>query len=103
MHGEAVCGLSEAESKPLMKFLCEHSITPRFVYRHYWSVGDLVMRDTRCLVHLAVNDYDPREVRHMIRTTSMGEHYGRLADPNSVTSIAPPISAGAMAANALYD
>jgi taurine dioxygenase len=96
-------GLSEAESKPLVKFLCEHSISPRFVYRHYWSVGDLVMWDNRCLVHLAVGDYDPREIRHMIRTSSMGDHYGRLADPNAVSPIARPASAVAKAASTLHD
>jgi taurine dioxygenase len=80
-------GLSEAESKPLVKFLCEHAVSPRFVYRHYWSVGDLVMWDNRCLVHLAVGDYDPREIRHMIRTSSMGDYYGRLADPQAVSPL----------------
>ncbi len=75
-------GLSEAESKPILKFLCEHSIQPRFTYRHYWSVGDLVMWDNRCVVHLAVGDYDPAEIRHMIRTSGMGDYYGRYLDPD---------------------
>ena len=74
-------GLSEAESKPIVKFLCEHSVQPRLTYRHYWSVGDLVMWDNRCLVHLAVGDYDPAEIRHMIRTSGMGDYYGRFLDP----------------------
>lgn len=74
-------GLSEAESKPIVKFLCEHSVQPRHVYRHYWSVGDLVMWDNRCLVHLAVGDYDPAEIRDMIRTSSMGDYVGRYLDP----------------------
>jgi len=54
---------SHVDSQPLIKFLCEHSVSPRFVYRHYWRVGDLVMWDNRCLVHLAVGDYDPTEIR----------------------------------------
>jgi taurine dioxygenase len=74
-------GLSKMESQPLIRFLREHSVSPRFVYRHYWSVGDLVMWDNRCLVHLAVGDYDPAEIRHMIRTSTMGDHYGRLEQP----------------------
>ncbi len=71
-------GLSEAESKPLIKFLCEHSVASRFVYRHYWVVGDVVMWDNRCLTHLAVGDYDPRESRYMIRTSGKGDYRGRL-------------------------
>src|SRR5262245_467511 len=74
-------GLSRMESQPLITFLREHSVSPRFVYRHYWSIGDLVMWDNRCLVHLAVGDYDPAEIRHMIRTSTMGDHYGRLEQP----------------------
>lgn len=81
-------GLSEAESRPLIKFLCEHSVAPRLVYRHYWSVGDFVMWDNRCLVHMAVGDYDPSEIRHMLRTSGKGDHYGRLALPQ--THSTPP-------------
>ena len=79
-------GLSRMESQPLIKFLCEHSVSPRFVYRHYWSVGDLVMWDNRCLVHLAVGDYDPAEIRHMIRTSTVGDHYGRLERPEGASA-----------------
>lgn len=77
-------GMTEAESKPLISFLCEHSVNPRFVYRHRWEERDLVMWDNRCLTHLAVGDYDPREYRHMIRTSTMGDYYGRLENPNAV-------------------
>jgi alpha-ketoglutarate-dependent taurine dioxygenase len=74
-------GLSEAESKPIVKFLCAHAVQPRHTYRHYWSLGDLVMWDNRCTVHLAVGDYDPAEIRHMIRTSGMGDYYGHYLDP----------------------
>jgi alpha-ketoglutarate-dependent taurine dioxygenase len=74
-------GMTEAESKPLIRFLCEHAVAPRRVYRHLWSVGDLVIWDNRCLMHMAIGDYDPAEIRHMFRTSSRGERVGRLADP----------------------
>ena len=86
-------GLSEAESKPILKFLCEHSVQPRFTYRHYWSVGDLVMWDNRCMVHLAVGDYDPSEIRHMIRTSGMGDYYGRYLDPEAAARLNAPAAA----------
>lgn len=76
-------GMSDAESKPIIKFLCEHSVQPRFVYRHRWEVRDLVLWDNRCLTHLAVGDYAPNEIRHMIRTSTMGDHYGRLENPQA--------------------
>ncbi|WP_048440265.1 TauD/TfdA family dioxygenase [Caenimonas sp. SL110] len=77
-------GMSDAESKPIIRFLCEHSQQPRFVYRHRWSVRDLVLWDNRCLTHLAVGDYDPSEIRHMIRTSTMGDYYGRFENPEAV-------------------
>jgi taurine dioxygenase len=96
-------GLSRMESQPLIKFLCEHAVSPRFVYRHYWNVGDLVMWDNRCLVHLAVGDYDPAEIRHMIHTSTMGDHHGRLEQPDSAPagtqpSATPPGIAASVAA-----
>jgi taurine dioxygenase len=87
-------GMSEAESKPIIRFLCEHSVMPRFVYRHRWEPQDLVMWDNRCLTHLAVGDFDPNEIRHMIRTSCMGDHYGRLETPSAAsTHSSPPLPA----------
>jgi taurine dioxygenase len=99
-------GMSEAESKPLIRFLCDHSVSPRFVYRHYWSVGDVVMWDNRCLTHVAVGDYDPTEVRYMIRTSGIGDYFGRLADtdtPAAQTQPTPPSHEVATGVAALYD
>ncbi len=81
-------GMSDSESKPIIKFLCEHAQQPRFVYRHRWEVRDLVLWDNRCLTHLAVGDYDPREIRHMIRTSTMGDHFGRFENPQAAEAAA---------------
>lgn len=92
-------GMSEAESRPLIKYLCDFSVSPRFVYRHYWAVGDLVIWDNRATVHLAVGDYDPAAIRHMIRSSSRGDYVGRLAEPDGDSQRAPsPISSKEMAA-----
>ncbi|MDP3542450.1 MAG: TauD/TfdA family dioxygenase [Elusimicrobiota bacterium] len=100
-------GMSDAESKPIIKFLCEHSQQPRFVYRHRWSVRDLVLWDNRCLTHLAVGDYDPSEIRHMIRTSTMGDYFGRFENPRSAetanTSAAATSTEVAQAASMLHD
>lgn len=76
-------GMTEAESAPLIKFLSDHSISPKFVYRHRWSVRDLVMWDNRCLTHLAVGDFDRSEIRHMLRTSTMGDYFGRYEDESA--------------------
>jgi len=71
-------GFSEDESEPILKFLNEHATSPEFVYRHRWSVDDLVMWDNRCLVHVALPDFDQTQIRHMIRTSIKGEKTGYL-------------------------
>ncbi len=99
-------GMSEAESRPFINFLCEHSVTPRFVYRHRWSVKDLVIWDNRCLTHLAVGDFDPNEIRHMIRTSIMGEYYGRLeegAAPAIPAQARRPVDELAAGVSSLHD
>lgn len=93
-------GMSVAESRAITRFLCDHSVSPRFVYRHYWNVGDLVMWDNRCLTHLAVGDYDPTELRHMIRTSGMGDYYGRLANDDAPVAAAQSAPTPAVASAA---
>jgi alpha-ketoglutarate-dependent taurine dioxygenase len=45
---------------------------PQFVYRHKWSVGDLVMWDNTGAMHRA-RPYDPDSGRMLTRTKLTGE------------------------------
>ncbi len=36
-----------------------HATRDRFVYRHAWRQGDLLMWDNRCLLHRADQNFDP--------------------------------------------
>jgi taurine dioxygenase len=65
-------GLTEDESRPWAEFLCKHATQPQFIYRHRWQKHDLVMWDNSCTLHIALNDYDKRQYRHMERTTVKG-------------------------------
>jgi taurine dioxygenase len=69
-------GFTEEESAPILAFLNEHATSPEFVYRHRWSPNDLVMWDNRCLLHVALPDFDQTKTRHMIRTSILGELSG---------------------------
>lgn len=71
-----IVGMTIEESKPLIQFLCQHAGRPQFVYRHQWRKDDLIMWDNRCTNHIAVNDYDKTQIRHMERTTVMGTPSG---------------------------
>lgn len=68
-----IVGLPADESAELLRFLNKHNTQPRFVYRHRWSVGDLVLWDNRCTMHHAIADYDGKGERYMHRTTVIGD------------------------------
>jgi len=65
-------GMTAAESKPILDFLHQHSVRAEFCCRLRWRPGTLAMWDNRCLMHLAVNDYDGHR-RLLYRTTVAGE------------------------------
>jgi taurine dioxygenase len=70
-------GMTEEESQPLLDFLVRHAVSYEFTYRHHWSVGDLIMWDNRCTMHIALMDYDlQRQPRHMIRCCTLGPESG---------------------------
>jgi taurine dioxygenase len=65
-------GMTEEESKPLLTFLFAHATKPEFTCRLHWEEGTLALWDNRCVLHLAINDYDgSRRLLH--RTTVAGE------------------------------
>ena len=67
-------GMTDEESRPLLEFLYQHAIDPRFIYRHKWRANDIVFWDNRSLMHYAVQDYDHAvDRRHMHRTTISGD------------------------------
>ena len=76
-----ILGLSDGESAALLGFLNEHAQSPEFIYRHRWSVHDLVMWDNRCTQHIALPDFDQTQPRLMLRCSLEGEVIGRLLEP----------------------
>jgi taurine dioxygenase len=73
-------GMTAAESRPLIDFLCEHSTGPENVYRHVWRPGDLVCWDNRTTMHVALTDFDQNQPRHMLRATIIGEPSGFVVE-----------------------
>ena len=65
--------LEAEESRAILDFLFRHYQQPKYIYRHNWAVGDLVIWDNRCTCHFAVADYDMTERRHMIRCSVEGD------------------------------
>ena len=80
-HVRSFVGMTEDESRPILDFLSTHSIRPEFCYRHVWNVHDFVMWDNRCLMHMAVKDYDMRpgaQARHLWKSSVVAAVSGQL-------------------------
>ena len=70
---EGILGLDHKEALPLLDLLLEHATQSRFIYRHRWEPGDLVMWDNRCMLHKANGDYDMNEMRYLYRVMLKGD------------------------------
>ena len=67
-----VVGMDPAEGRALIAELEAWATDERFVYRHEWEVGDLVIWDNRGTMHRAL-PYTADSERLMHRTTLVGE------------------------------
>ncbi|MEX5709715.1 TauD/TfdA family dioxygenase [Parafrankia sp. FMc6] len=67
-----VVGWPADESRALLDRLLEWSTQPRFVLRHHWHPGDLVIWDNTGMLHRAI-PYTATSHRLMHRTTLVGE------------------------------
>lgn len=67
-----VVGMSEEEGRAFLDRLLAWATQPRFVYRHEWELGDLVIWDNRGTMHRAL-PYAETSNRIMHRTTLIGD------------------------------
>ena len=67
-----VVGWERRAGKALLDDLLARATAPERVYRHAWSVGDMVIWDNTGVMHRAC-PYDPSSSREMHRTTMSGD------------------------------
>jgi alpha-ketoglutarate-dependent taurine dioxygenase len=67
-----VVGMDPEAGKALLDDLVVRATAPARVYRHAWSVGDMVIWDNTGVMHRACR-YDPSSPREMRRTTMSGD------------------------------
>jgi alpha-ketoglutarate-dependent taurine dioxygenase len=77
-HAHGLPGMSAEASERYLDELLEWACQPPRVYRHVWSVGDLVVWDNRCLMHRAC-PYDERHPRHLRGSRVSGDPATELA------------------------
>jgi alpha-ketoglutarate-dependent 2,4-dichlorophenoxyacetate dioxygenase len=70
-HACRIEGWPLPEGRLLLLELMEHATQPRFVYRHAWRPGDLVIWDNRATMHRARPYDDARHRRDMRRVTTL--------------------------------
>ncbi len=71
-HTARFAGMTEDESRPLLRFLFEHSVKPEFTCRFRWRRGSIALWDNRCAMHNPINDYHGY-TRTMHRITLAGD------------------------------
>jgi alpha-ketoglutarate-dependent taurine dioxygenase len=68
----SVVGMEREAGQALLEDLLARATTPDHVYRHHWTVGDLVIWDNCGVIH-RVQPYDASSAREMHRTTIEGD------------------------------
>jgi len=68
-HASEIVGMPVPEGRLLLRELIEHATQRKFVYRHEWRVGDLVIWDNRATMHRG-RHYDETRVRDLRRVTT---------------------------------
>jgi alpha-ketoglutarate-dependent 2,4-dichlorophenoxyacetate dioxygenase len=71
-HGSHIVGWPVADGRLLLLDLTAHATQPRFIYRHEWRVGDLVIWDNRCTMHRG-RPHDETKARDLRRATTLDE------------------------------
>ena len=68
-----IVGMPEEEGIKVVEDLVEFATQDRFVYRHKWKVGDVLMWDNRCTLHTGTLFDDTKYIRTMHRLWVKGD------------------------------
>lgn len=68
-HASHIEGLPLREGETLIADLQTHCTQSRFIYKHQWRAGDLLMWDNRCLLHRAMDNFDTQSQRRVLHRT----------------------------------
>lgn len=68
-HASHFEGRPVAEGRARLDALTAHAVQERFVYRHTWRPGDMLMWDNRCLLHKADTNFDAARFPRVLHRT----------------------------------
>ena len=72
-HAAYFEGQPEEIGRVRLEKLTAHAVEERFVYRHPWTMGDLLMWDNRCLLHRANTNFDAARFPRALQRTCLRE------------------------------
>ena len=70
-HASYFEGQPEEVGRERLETLGEYAVQERFVYRHKWTLGDLLMWDNRCLLHRANTNFDAARFPRVLQRTCL--------------------------------
>ena len=70
-HASHLEGMPVEEGRARILKLEEHATQDRFVFRHNWRPGDVLMWDNRCLLHHADGNFDTKKYPRMLHRTCL--------------------------------
>jgi alpha-ketoglutarate-dependent taurine dioxygenase len=70
-HASHLEGLPIEEGRARIETLEDHATQDRFVYRHRWRTGEVLMWDNRCLLHRADINFDATQYPRLLHRTCL--------------------------------
>ncbi|MBC7782062.1 MAG: TauD/TfdA family dioxygenase [Proteobacteria bacterium] len=70
-HAAYFEGQPEEAGRVRLEQLTAHAVQERFVYRHKWTLGDLLMWDNRCLLHRGNTNFDAARFPRVLQRTCL--------------------------------
>jgi taurine dioxygenase len=70
-HASHLEGLPIEEGRARIETLEDHATQDRFVYRHHWRAGEVLMWDNRCLLHRADTNFDAAQHPRLFHRTCL--------------------------------
>lgn len=70
-HASHLEGMPMAEGRARVLELEKHATAERFMYRHHWRAGDMLMWDNRCLLHRADQNFDAAKYPRVLHRTCL--------------------------------
>ena len=87
-HATHILGWPREVGVALLDELNAFATQSRFIYRHRWRAGDLVIWDNRCTLH-AATPYDRQREKRDMRRSTINEHGPEISSTDALGIPAP--------------